>query len=246
MILSDKPKGKPGRSSFDALLIVVLLLALVIAGALIAAVFASKQAGPNLFTASVPLQLGSVLLDESFDTQDAWEYYEEEAIFLRVEDGRYRMTTGSNGYIWGLNDFGHSNVMIEVETKQLSAELDNAYGVMCRADRSNNGDGYYFFISGDGFYSIRYAVNNAEFIDPLVEYAFSDAINQGQAHNHIRAVCADNYLALWVNDELVAETRDGRISGGYAGLAAAVFSVDYEATDIAFDKLTITEVSIAP
>lgn len=249
-MFDEKPKRQPNSSTgsmIDRILIGSLAIALVVAMGLIAALLAPRlnPRSQNLYGAAEPLQLGDVLLKETFDKPDAWEYFDDGDSYLRVEDGQYRMTTHLPGYIWGLNEADHDNVIIEVETTQLSYEADNAYGVMCRADHSNNGDGYYFLISGDGFYSIRYAINNSETIDALIDYTYSDAIHQGQASNRIRAVCVGNYLGLWVNDTLVAETHDERISGGLAGLAIAV-TTDYasDATDIVYDNLKITAASI--
>ncbi len=184
--------------------------------------------------------LGNVLLSESFSEPGAWETYLDNSAELQVLDGVYRITTGSEGYIWGLNEQLHNDVVIEVETNQLSAHENNAYGIMCRADVSNNGDGYYFLISGDRFYSI--AKGEGPEVLPLVDWTKSNTINGGRARNTIRAVCIGDYLALYVNDKLLAETNDGTYTSGYAGLSATAFEAGD--SDIAFDNLTIWEASL--
>ena len=186
-------------------------------------------------------ETGEVLLTESFNEAAAWETYIQDEVDFQVVDGAYHVQTGDGGYVWGLNDAEHDNVVIEVTANQLSSFENNAYGVMCRADTSNNGDGYYFLISGDGYYAI--SKGEGEDVNEIVEWTTSSAINQGQASNTIRAVCIDNYLALYVNGKFVADTEDSDYSSGYAGFAATAF--DGGNTDITFDNLTITAASLS-
>ena len=186
-------------------------------------------------------ETGEVLLNESFDEVTAWETYVSGEDAFQVVDGAYRTQTGDGGYIWGLNETEHDDVVIEVTSRQISSFENNAYGVMCRADTSNNGDGYYFLISGDGYYAI--SKGEGENVNVLVDWTTSSAINEGQASNTIRAVCIDDYLALYVNGEFVADTEDDDYASGYAGFAAAAF--DGGNADISFDNLTISAASLA-
>jgi hypothetical protein len=186
-------------------------------------------------------ETGEVLLTESFDEAAAWETYVQGEVDFQVVDGAYRTQTSDGGYVWGLNDAEHDDVVIEVTTTQLSSFENNAYGVMCRSDTSNNGDGYYFLISGDGYYTI--SKGDGDDVNELVEWTTSSAISQGQASNTIRAVCIDDYLAMYVNGEFVADTEDSEYTSGYAGFAATAF--DGENTDITFDNLTITAASLS-
>lgn len=183
--------------------------------------------------------LGDVLLTESFSEEAAWETYLDDGVALQVVDGAYRVQTGDEGYIWGLNEALHDDVVIEVTSNQLSSFENNAYGVMCRADTSNNGDGYYFLISGDGYYTI--SKGEGEDVSQLVEWTASSAINNGQESNTIRAVCIGNYLAMYVNDKFLTEIEDTAYTSGYAGFAATAF--EGGDTDITFDNLTITAAS---
>ncbi|MCP4426593.1 MAG: hypothetical protein GY803_19035 [Chloroflexi bacterium] len=186
---------------------------------------------------------GEILLSEDFSNPKAWEYYIDEAAgySLKVSDGVYRIQTDDSGYIWGLNDQTHTDVVIEATTRQLSSYENNAYGIMCRANASNNGDGYYFLVSGDGFYSI--SRGEGDDVTPIVDWTDSSAVNAGTDSNTLRAVCIGDYLALYVNDKFVADARDAVYSSGYAGFAAAAF----DGGDIAvtFDNLTISQASLA-
>lgn len=185
-------------------------------------------------------QAGDVLLNESFSEANAWETFVSDDSDLQVNDGVYRIQTGPGGYIWGLNEAEHTDVVMEVTTNQLSTHANNGYGLICRSDVSNNGDGYYFLVSGDGFYSIR--KGEGDDVNPLVDWTESSAVNDGQASNKIRAVCIGNYLAMWVNDTFLAETEDTAYTGGFAGLAAVAF--ENGNADVTFDDLTITTASL--
>lgn len=185
---------------------------------------------------------GELLLQEDFAQSTAWETFVDDGIDLQVSDGVYRVQTGDDGYIWGLNEAIHSDVVIEVSTNQASTFENNAYGVICRADTSNNGDGYYFLISGDGFYAI--SKGEGDNVNPLIDWTPNSAINEGQASNTIRAVCIGNYLALYVNDKFLAEVEDSSgYTSGYAGLAATAF--DGGDVNVAFDNLTISAASLS-
>ncbi len=191
---------------------------------------------------SAEYSLGDAILIESFSKPKSWEYYDDTDAGTRLEvlDGAYQIQTGSGGYIWGLNEQNHSNVVLEVTTNQLSEFENNAYGVICRADESNNGDGYYFLISGDGFYAI--AEGEGDDVNLIVEWTTSSTINKGTDQNTIRAVCIDDYLALYVNDKFVVDARDSSFTAGYAGFVGT--ANDGGDITVAFDDLTIWEASL--
>jgi hypothetical protein len=110
---------------------------------------------------------------------------------------------------------------------------NNAYGIICR-DQPND-DGYLMRISGDGFYAIT-LINEGEF-SYLVDWERSPHIKQGNAKNHLRAVCDGPRLALYVNGELVAETEDTTFAVGDVGLTATSF--EEEMTEVHFDNLVV-------
>lgn len=177
---------------------------------------------------------------ETFDQQDAWEEYSNlNGVELGVENGVYRAYTMNEGYVWGLNEQQHNDVVLEVEVTPLSIHpAENGFGIMCRADTSNNGDGYYFMINGSGYYSIM--MGQGDGMVTLVDWQQSNVINQDIDRNVIRAVCVDNYLALYVNGQLLVDITDNTYAEGYAGLSvAASGNVD---ADIAFDNLALYEV----
>jgi hypothetical protein len=188
--------------------------------------------------------LGDVVMQVDFGPSTVWQEYihPEQNVDFRIEDGEYRAKAWNGGFMWTIHSPSLTDSVIEVETTQLSEYRNNAYGVVCRADPTDNSNGYYFLISGDGQYSIRRsAVDNVRAIIP---FTGSDAIRQDKGINRIRAVCIGDYLALYVNGQFVAETHDDYFSHGYTGLTVAV--VEDGDADIAFDDLTVWEASALP
>lgn len=188
--------------------------------------------------------LGDTLMQEDFSSSFAWEEYVnlEQKVDFQLEDGMYRARAWDGGFMWAIKLPAHTDVVIEVETTQLSDYGNVAYGVMCRAAPTNNSDGYYFLIGGDGYYTIRRG--STDHIGALIPFTYSNTIRRGRSVNRIRAVCIGDYLALYVNGEFVAETRDDYFSRGYTGLAAGV--VEGGDVDVAFDDLTVWEARLLP
>lgn len=186
----------------------------------------------------IDIETGELLLEEPFDESDAWEQYTNPmGTEIGVADGVYKAYTSLGGFIWGLNAALHTDVVIEADIAQLSPFPDSAFGLMCRADPSNNGDGYYFIINGGGYFSIR--IGEGDNVLPLVDWALSDAIETGININRLRIVCVEDYLALYVNDVLVVDVFDSTYTEGYAGLA--IGAVQNTGADVQFDNLLIYE-----
>ena len=146
------------------------------------------------------------------------------------------MVLNARQYVWVQTPTLYQDTVIEVEARQLSEFDHNAFGIACRLDPGNSGRGYYFLIGGDGYFTIRWS--NGRSLDDIVPARSSNAINTGQANNRIRAVCVEDYLALWINDRFVAEARDNRATQGAVGLAAAM-NYQGERLDVSFDDLKI-------
>ena len=180
-----------------------------------------------------------LLSEHTFDEPgDRRKFIGESAVYMNVEDGEYRIRFNRRQYVWAQSPARYEDSIVEVEARQLSDFNHNAFGIACRLDLGNRGRGYYFLIGGDGYYTIRWS--NGRSLDDIVPARPSDAINRGQASNRIRAVCIDDYLALWINDRFVAEARDQRATYGAVGLAAAM-NYQGRTLDIAFDDLRIWE-----
>lgn len=100
----------------------------------------------------------------------------------------------------------------------------------------SSGDGYLFLVQGGGMFAIMRA--RGRNLTPLVDWTSSDAIKQGPARNHLRAICAGTYLAFYANDQFLGDASDDTYAAGQVGLAAS--SANRAGTRITFDNLTIS------
>jgi len=162
---------------------------------------------------------------------------------LAVVDGRYQIdhaAARSSSFVWGAGDETVENAIIEVDVEQLSAEKDNLYGVACRLAADERGDtsGYALLLSGDGHYGI--AEIRSQSLSFLLEWHQSDVIKRGAASNTIRAVCVDDYFAVYANGEFLGEiTDDTYRRAGQVGLVAGVTAE--AGVSVAFDDLVVVQ-----
>lgn len=185
--------------------------------------------------------VGELLLEETFDNPNAWENYEDENSYLRVQNGVYHTYRSEyNNTLWGQNSAVHTDVVMQVETRQLSPELNNAYGIMCRASPENNSDGYYLRISGDGYSNIAVRANGET--QHIAEWTPNLNMDQPYLTHTITAVCVDDYFAVYFDGELVAEATDETFSSGVAGFAITSF-VEGQPIEVEFDNLRIWSAS---
>lgn len=235
-----------------------LLLVLVCLFGLSLAVAAQDDFPEDLLEeGDIELSDPELILELEFDDEDDWEFYEDNSGSVQVDedDEIYVVEVeyfegeedddddDAPGFLWGQDPEGrvYGDIVIQIETEQLSGEDNNGYGVMCRADPSNNGTGYRFYISGDGFYSIALITDEA--FDYLVEWTQDedDIINTGEDDNELVVVCVGDYLALYANGELLAETDDDTFDEGVIALAATIYEPD-EDIEVSFDNLLVWEV----
>ncbi|MBZ0286880.1 MAG: hypothetical protein K8I30_04650, partial [Anaerolineae bacterium] len=194
-----------------------------------------------LSAGSQTVTLGDVLMNEAFDNNQDWPEWDDDGTSAFLRKGVYYMTVDGNFYSWQLSPDSYQDVVIQVEAEPVSKSASNEYGLTCRSATST-GTGYYFLISGDGYYTILKLSDPDDGRQELVEWNTSDFINQGRDSNTITAVCVGDYLALYANGHLLAETTDDEFPEGYAGLTLGGYEDD-ATTEVAFDNLAIWEAS---
>ena len=179
-----------------------------------------------------------LLAKDEFDSGEHWRQYGDGAdFFLGVRAGRYHIDFRGRQYVWSQRDGDFDDIVIEAEATQVSGYDHSAYGLACRLDPGNRGRGYFFLISGDGYASIRWSDGRS--LEPIVSAAPSHHIKRGAARNRLRAVCVEDYLALWVNGEFVTDARDRRAARGAVGLAG-VMNYEGKRLSVEFDDLKIS------
>jgi len=176
--------------------------------------------------------------DDFSDPGSGWEEGDYEGGGVGYKGGVYFVTSiGDGATMWGVANQSFDNLIIEVDATQVSgpANDNNDYGVACR--EQGNGDGYYLLISGDGGYAILKA--KGDDFEPLVDWTPSDAVRQGNATNHIRAICDGSHLVLFVNGQRLATAEDNTFTSGDIALTAT--SYEDEPTEIHFDNLVVNK-----
>lgn len=187
-----------------------------------------------------PTPQKEVLFQDDFSNPNSgWEVGEYDAGKVGYGDGYYYVVSyGGGDTMWGVANRSFVDVAIEVDATQVSGPANNNtdYGVICRTADPESGVGYYLLISGDGLYAIAKGTDAG--FEWLVDFTKSTAIRQGNATNHIRAVCQGSRLSLTVNGTLLAEVEDAEFTSGDIALTAT----SYEDTpaEVHFDNLVVT------
>ncbi len=213
-------------------LLVLLIIALLLVGC---DSLPLGDTGPDLCDG------GGALFADDFSGEQAcgWLEYNRGGAVSAMEDGVLKISTSSPGEIWWTNpERSFDDVIINVQTEQLSGPDDNAYGVICRYRDEQNF--YVFLISGDGYYSIgKYSgpENRVTYLTADGQFVPSDLINQGPAVNSIQASCIGNQLSLAVNGEPLITVTDPDFKSGDVGLA--VSTLQQGTVEIAFDDMRV-------
>lgn len=183
-----------------------------------------------------------LLLETDFSEAAAWpeKLDVESGTAVQLTDEGYELSSNSSSYVWGFSEASYEDVVLETAVRQLSSEQNNAYGLVCRASNPDSRNGYHFLISGDGLVTIRRVERNLS--SPIVDWAPHSAVRQGTRTNRLRAICAGDYLALYVNNQLVAEGEDGRFTDGFVGFAAS--GSEEGSVQVTFTNLTIRAAGI--
>ncbi len=182
---------------------------------------------------------GNVLYSDDFSSEaSGWEVGQYSTGTVGYGAGVYRVTSVGNGStMWGIANQNFTDLTISVDSVQVSgpANDNNDYGVICRLQEG--GEGYYFLISGDGFFSILRADSNG--FTPLIDWTSTDVVRQGNSDNAIVATCSGSDLSFYVNGQLLASTSDSNYGSGDVALTAT--SYEETGTEVHFDNFTVTQ-----
>ncbi len=179
-----------------------------------------------------------ILFEDDFsDPSTGWDIYEDEYGRSDYEDGGYVVEAYKEGeYYWGSAYRNFENIRVDVDVRMLETNqsLNDAYGVDCRIQE--NGDGYGFRISSDGYIAILIFQDQEG--SALVDWELSNAIRTDGSTNHLTAICEGNQLTFLVNDIQVAQTTDDTFTEGDITLSA--LTLESEPVKVIFDNLVVT------
>jgi hypothetical protein len=179
----------------------------------------------------------SVLFHDDFsDTSSGWDSVRNGDGMTDYDANTYRIVVSQpNTDYWGNPGQDYEDVRVEVDAAKNDGSDNNDFGIICRyQDKSSF---YAFLVSSDGFYAIAKVVGGEYNLLGLDGMLPSDAIQQGQATNHVRADCVGTTLTLHVNGQQVYSVEDDTYASGDVGLIAGTF--DEPGTDIRFDDFVV-------
>jgi hypothetical protein len=181
---------------------------------------------------------GQRTLYQFFDA-GSWDIFTvaDDAARFVVRDGTLEgYVAPDRGYVMSTNNAPHTDVLINAVVRQTEGLLGNGFGVVCRADE--RGNGYYFLLSSDGEFSISVGTDVRDALFALIPWQHHSIIRRGFYDNEIRAVCAGDYLAMFINDVFVAEAFDNEFTAGELGVV--VGAVNQPAT-VRFDNILLRD-----
>ena len=178
----------------------------------------------------------------TFHTATTWDIFtaDDNLAYFRLAGNTLEAHVAADqGYVISTNNVPHDNVIINANMRQTDGLLGNGFGVVCRADKAGNG--YYFLLSSAGEFTISVGTPVRNELFEMIPWQYHSRIHQGVHDNEIRAVCVDNYLAMFINDVFVAETFDDEFTTGELGVVIGAVSQPATAR---FDNILIRDATI--
>ena len=191
-------------------------------------------------TRSLDAPMFTLLSDDFSDPESGWPVYADEYGNSAYSRGAFEIKSIQEKYYsWRTAGLNADNIRIDVDVRvrQTNSEKDDGFGVDCRIQE--NGDGYGFRISSDGYITISLYVDLEA--SSLLEWQESSAIYTDGRVNHIAVVCDADQFTFFVNDIQVAQVTDDTFKSG--DVALSVISFTAEPVAVAFDNLVVRQFS---
>lgn len=194
---------------------------------------------------------GDVLLQDDFsDTASGWLETSMPEGTMGYLDGGYHIYVNefSSTVISFPDPFSYADVRVEVDAKKIGGDDESSfYGLICRYQDENNFYGASIISSSNGYAGFfGVADGKLHYFGMPGLSSGSVGINTGDASNHIRLDCIENWLSLYVNGELLDEqftdsmmVNADVITSGDVGLYVHL-RTPTEA-DILFDNFVVTQ-----
>lgn len=163
-----------------------------------------------------------IFADDFSDASSGWEVFDNSLTSANYVEGSYRISLlQKNKEKWALANQDFGNVAIEVDATYMGGTADNSFGVVCKFQDIKQ---YYaVVISSDGAYMIQKRVGGSYQRLTGEYFQLSDQIKPGTRVNRLRVECGQDYLALYVNQELVNRVEDSTYNQGDVGLIVTAY-----------------------
>jgi hypothetical protein len=153
-----------------------------------------------------------------------------------VRDGKFHLRVKiANKDAWtACSTRSFSDFAFEVDATEVDGFDDNGYGIVFRRSGSAF---YYFEISGDGQFTLRYY--DGTNTTAVVGWTAISEVKRGRTTNHLKVVAIGNQIELFVNAVSVARVLNNKLSSGQIALIATAFSLPN--VYITFDNVSVME-----
>lgn len=157
-----------------------------------------------------------------------------------VENGQFHMLVKTPKYLgWTeCTKVEFSDLILEVDATQVAGSNNNMYGAIFRYGLEDD-EFYVFAINGEGSYTLT--IDGVEHTEPeiIVDWTAASAIHQGQQTNSIKVVAIGGKIQYYINDQLLGEVQNERLTSGTIGFFAG--SIDEGGIHVSFDNLKISK-----
>jgi len=166
--------------------------------------------------------LWPLVFHDGFDTdENGWrtgEYSDERITGNRsVTGGTYRWEANAlDGVVWwSVPDIALvSDMHLTVDARRVSGVEDGRYGVVIgRVDNDNYG---FFQVKDSQFF--KFSVRHEGEWDTVITWTEAPSVRPGET-NQLETIVEGSHYTFYINDQLVGECDDDRLSRGKAGLA---------------------------
>lgn len=216
----------------------LVAIAMVAVASLACSLLSPTVSSPDEPTTDQP-QSNILFADDFSDESSGWAEVDELTQFVGYSNGGYRMWLNTEQYdIWSYpGEYFEGPVSVEVDATKTGGPDNNDFGVICNFQDSDNH--YFGLISSDGYALI--GKKQAGTTTPLSaeQMVPVDGILAGNLTNHIKFVCNNGALSLFVNSNLVASATDTSFSSGDIGLRVGTY--DEIGVDMLFDNFVVTK-----
>ncbi len=182
--------------------------------------------------------ISTFFYEDDFEHNKAWATAKNKDFIIEYSSGGYRinvMVDTGDAPIYSVRSAIYKDTRVEVDIIRDDGPSDNYFGLMCRY---KNGQNYYRFVVGrDGYYNIGKKLDG-KLID-LGSGNNDSAFHQGEGANRVRADCAGDTLALYLNGTKLVEVKDDSFTQGSVGLLVGTHS--NKGADIYFDNFAISK-----
>ncbi len=201
----------------------------------------SVRSAATPLVSSTPMLIPSALTDSLPYVADfsppgcgGWSEYSGQNAQAQCQGGAYHITVNKENWLaWGWAGKYFTDFDLEVDATQVSGPNDNVYGLILRGYGSNR---YSFTISGDRNY--RFSIEQDGNYTALIKWTYSNAINGGNATNHLRVRAGGDRFTFYVNGQELATFTDKTFQGGDIGLMVGTFK-EQGTLHVSFSNLTV-------